>query len=243
MNSKDTKGKIAVVTGANRGMGFEACRQLGKLGFRVVLTSRDAKKAEEAASKLRDEGLDVVAHAHDVNDPQSAEGLASFVESEYGEVHVLVNNAAAIFDIEEDDSASILATSKEALTRSFETNTIGAVLTAQALVPLMKKTGYGRIVNVSSGMGGITEMNGGYPGYRLSKAALNAVVRSLTVDLKDRGVTAVVFHPGWVSTDMGGDSAPVTPETSVHGLREAIEGLSLADSGRFLNYDGTEIPW
>ena len=195
MSSKGTKGKIAVVTGANRGMGFEACRQLGKLGFRVVLTSRDAKKAEEAANKLRDEGLDVVAHAHDVNEPQSAEGLASFVESKYGEVHVLVNNAGAIFDIEEGASASILATSKEALTRSFETNTIGAVLTAQALVPLMKKAGYGRIVNVSSGMGGITEMNGGYPGYRLSKAALNASTRVLSEELKDDNIKVNALCP------------------------------------------------
>jgi NAD(P)-dependent dehydrogenase (short-subunit alcohol dehydrogenase family) len=215
MSSKDTEGKIAVVTGANRGMGFEACRQLGKLGFRVVLTSRDAKKAEEAASTLRDEGLDVVAHAHDVNDPQSAEDLAGFVASKYGEIHVLINNAAAIFDIEKDDSASILATNKEALTRSFETNTIGAVLTAQALVPLMKKTGCGRIVNVSSGMGGITEMNGGYPGYRLSKAALNASTRVLSEELEGDGIKVNALCPGWVRTDMGGEDAHLSPEEGV----------------------------
>ena len=168
-------------------------------------------RADDAASKLRAEGLDVVAQAHDVNDPQSAEDLASFVESEYGEVHVLVNNAAAIFDVEEGDSTSILATSKEALTRSFETNTIGAVLTAQALVPLMKKTGYGRIVNVSSGMGGITEMNGGYPGYRLSKAALNASTRVLFEELKDDNIKVNALCPGWVRTDMGGENAHLSP--------------------------------
>lgn len=215
MSSSDTLGRVAVVTGANRGMGFETCRQLGKLGFRVVLTARDAKKGEEAASQLRDEGLDVVARHHDVDDPQSAQDLASFVESEYGAVHVLVNNAAAFFDIEQDDTASILATNKEALTRSFETNTIGAVLTAQALVPLMKKTGYGRIVNVSSGMGGITEMNGGYPGYRLSKAALNASTRVLSEELTDDNIKVNALCPGWVRTDMGGEDAHLSPEEGV----------------------------
>jgi len=215
MSNRDAKNKIAVVTGANRGMGFETCRQLGKLGFRVVLTARDAKKGEEAASKLRDEGLDVVAQAHDVDDPQSARDLAGFVESEYGAVHVLVNNAAAFFDIEEGDTASILATSKEVLTRSFETNTIGAVLTAQALVPLMKKTGYGRIVNVSSGMGGITEMNGGYPGYRLSKAALNASTRVLSEELEGDNIKVNALCPGWVRTDMGGEDAHLSPEEGV----------------------------
>ena len=228
MSNKDAQGKVAVVTGANRGMGFEACRQLGKLGFRVVLTSRDFKKAKDAASKLRDEGLDVVARAHDVNDPQSATDLASFVESEFGEVHVLVNNAAAIFDIEEDDSASILDTSKEALTRSFETNTIGAVLTAQALVPLMKKTGYGRIVNVSSGMGGITEMNGGYPGYRLSKAALNASTRVLSEELKDDNIKVNALCPGWVRTDMGGENAHLSPQ---EGVDTTVFLSTLPDNG------------
>jgi NAD(P)-dependent dehydrogenase (short-subunit alcohol dehydrogenase family) len=228
MGSKDAKRKIAVVTGANRGMGFEACRQLGKLGFRVVLTARDPEKGEEAARALRDEGLEVVAHTHDVNDPQSAENLASFVESEYGEVHVLVNNAGEFFDIEEGDSASILATSKEALTRSFETNTIGAVLTAQALVPLMKKTGHGRIVNVSSGMGGITEMNGGYPGYRLSKAALNASTRVLSEELKDDNIKVNALCPGWVRTDMGGENAPLSPE---EGVDTTVYLSTLPDDG------------
>jgi NAD(P)-dependent dehydrogenase (short-subunit alcohol dehydrogenase family) len=228
MNSNDTRGKIAVVTGANRGMGFEACRQLGKLGFRVVLTSRDAERGDEAARRLRDEGLDVVAHVHDVDDPQSAEDLASFVEAEYGEVHVLVNNAAAFFDIEEGDSASILATSKEALTRSFETNTIGAVLTALALVPLMKKTGYGRIVNVSSGMGGITEMNGGYPGYRLSKAALNASTRVLSEELEDDNIKVNALCPGWVRTDMGGENAPLSPQ---EGVDTTVYLSTLPDDG------------
>jgi NAD(P)-dependent dehydrogenase (short-subunit alcohol dehydrogenase family) len=215
MSTEDTTGKIAIVTGANRGMGFEACRQLGRLGFRVVLTSRDATKGEEAASRLRDEGLDVVSHAHDVDDPQSARDLADFVESEYGALHVLVNNAGAFFDVEEDDFASILATNKETLTRSFETNTIGAVLTAQALVPLMKKTGYGRIVNVSSGMGGITEMNGGYPGYRLSKAALNASTRILAEELETNNIKVNAVCPGWVRTDMGGEDAHLSPEEGV----------------------------
>jgi NAD(P)-dependent dehydrogenase (short-subunit alcohol dehydrogenase family) len=228
MSSNDSTGRIAVVTGANRGMGFEACRQLGKLGFRVVLTARDPEKGEEAARALRDEGLEVVAHTHDVNDPQSAENLASFVESEYGEVHVLVNNAGEFFDIEEGDSASILATSKEALTRSFETNTIGAVLTAQALVPLMKKTGHGRIVNVSSGMGGITEMNGGYPGYRLSKAALNASTRVLSEELKDDNIKVNALCPGWVRTDMGGEDAHLSPE---EGVDTTVYLSTLPDDG------------
>jgi len=228
MSTADTSAKVAVVTGANRGMGFEACRQLGRLGFRVVLTSRDATKGEEAASKLRDEGLDVVAHVHDVDDPQSARDLADFVMSEYGELHVLVNNAGAFFDVEEDDFASILDTNKETLARSFETNTIGAVLTAQALVPLMKKTGYGRIVNVSSGMGGITEMNGGYPGYRLSKAALNASTRVLAEELEADNIKVNALCPGWVRTDMGGEDANLSPE---EGVDTTVYLSTLPDDG------------
>jgi NAD(P)-dependent dehydrogenase (short-subunit alcohol dehydrogenase family) len=139
-----------------------------------------------------------------------------------------VNNAGAIFDIEEGDSASILATSKEALTRSFETNTIGAVLTAQALVPLMKKTGYGRIVNVSSGMGGITEMNGGYPGYRLSKAALNASTRVLSEELKGDNIKVNALCPGWVRTDMGGEDAHLSPE---EGVDTTVYLSTLPDDG------------
>jgi NAD(P)-dependent dehydrogenase (short-subunit alcohol dehydrogenase family) len=215
MSAKSIKGQIAVVTGGNRGLGFEVCRQLGKLGFRVVLTARDATKADEATRKLCDEGLDAIGRRHDVDDPQSAVDLAAFVEAEYGELHVLINNAGAFFDVEEEDSSSVFIATKEVLMRSFETNTVGALLTTQALAPLMKKTGYGRIANVSSGMGQLSEMNGGYPGYRLSKAALNATTRVFAEELQDENIKVNSLCPGWVRTDMGGEDANLSVEEGV----------------------------
>jgi NAD(P)-dependent dehydrogenase (short-subunit alcohol dehydrogenase family) len=242
MAAKNTLGQIAVVTGANRGMGFEVCRQLGKLGFRVVLTARDSEKADEAASRLRAEGLDVVGRRHDVNEPQSAVDLAAFVEAEYGAVHVLVNNAGAFLDVEEGDTASVLIATKEALMRSFETNTVGAVLAAQALVPLMKKTGYGRIVNVSSGMGQLTEMNGGYPGYRLSKVALNASTRIFSEELEGDGIKVNSLCPGWVRTDMGGENANLSVEEGVDTMVWLATLPDDGPTGLFFR-ERKPIPW
>lgn len=204
--------RVAVVTGANRGMGLETCRQLAERGMVVVLTSRDETKGREAVASLAADDLTVEYHQLDITDAASVAALAAYVEERHGRIDVLVNNAGAALDEEGVDS---VATSPDTVRASFEVNTLGALRCCQAFIPLMKKAGYGRIVNVSSGMGQLTEMNGKHLGYRVSKAALNAVTKVLSQDLAGSNIKVNSVCPGHVATDMGGDDAPRTIEEGV----------------------------
>jgi NAD(P)-dependent dehydrogenase (short-subunit alcohol dehydrogenase family) len=217
--------KLAVVTGGNRGLGLEACRQLARAGAKVVLASRDPEKGEAAAAALRGEGLDVTPHPLDVTDPGSIERLARFIERQFGRLDILVNNAGVFKDGSggEREGASALRSEPAIVRRTFETNTLGPLMVSQALIPLMQ--GSGRVVNVSSGMGQLAEMNGGY---RLSKAALNALTRILADELEDTGVKVNSVCPGWVKTDIGGPDAPRTPE---QGVETIVWLATLPDDG------------
>ena len=195
--------KIAVVTGANRGLGFEACRQLAKKGYTVVLTSRDSKKGEAAAGRLRDEKLDVHFHQLDVTKTDSIKNFKEYVAKEFGRCDVLVNNAGIL----PDRGGSALDTPTDLLRTTLETNLFGPYQMIQAFAPLMVKNNYGRIVNVSSGMGQLSEMGGNYPGYRTSKTALNALTRIFSEELADKDILVNSICPGWVKTDMGGAGA------------------------------------
>jgi NAD(P)-dependent dehydrogenase (short-subunit alcohol dehydrogenase family) len=234
--------KLAVVTGGNRGLGLEACRQLARAGAKVILASRDPEKGEAAAAALRGEGLDVTPHPLDVTDPGSIERLARFIERQFGRLDILVNNAGVFKDSSggEPEGASALRSDPAIVRRTFETNTLGPLMVSQALIPLMQ--GSGRVVNVSSGMGQLAEMNGGYPGYRLSKAALNALTRILADELEDTGVKVNSVCPGWVKTDMGGPDAPRTPE---QGVQTVVWLATLPDDGPTGGFfrDKQPIPW
>lgn len=223
--------KIAVVTGANRGLGFETARQLAKQDYLVVLTGRREKEITAAADRLRKEGLAVDHRFMDVTDDGSIEGLATYLERQYGRVDVLVNNAGAFFESSAargSRSPSSLETPRDILLKTFDTNTAGAFVVAVTLIPLMQKNGYGRIVNVSSGMGAITEMTGQWPGYRISKAALNAVTRILADELKDTRIKVNSVCPGWVRTDMGGRDATRSIE---EGVDTIVWAATLPDDG------------
>lgn len=243
MNSIPDTLKIAVVTGANRGLGLETCRQLARLGLTVVLTSRDPKKGEAAAAGLRKAGAEVRFHPLDVTDPQSIHRLAKYVEAEFGRLDVLVNNAGVFLDpldSPEPGAASVFRTDLDIVRRSMETNVYGPLLLCQALVPLMQR--YGRIVNVSSGMGQLTEMNGCCPGYRFSKTALNALTRILADELQDTRIKVNSLCPGWVRTDMGGPNADRPVE---QGADTIVWLATLPDdgpSGGFFR-DRKPIPW
>ncbi|HZT85884.1 MAG TPA: SDR family NAD(P)-dependent oxidoreductase [Gaiellaceae bacterium] len=160
------------------GLGFETARQLGRLGLRVVVAARDGNEAEAAARMLRGEELDVLPHQLDVANPQSCARLGAL-----GAVDVLVNNAAVMAESDENPlaagllSRSALDVAPDVLLEAFQTNTLGAYRVIQALAPGMRRRGYGRIVNVSSGLGQLDAMGGGYPAYRVSKAGLNALTR------------------------------------------------------------------
>ena len=233
--------KIAIVTGANRGLGFETCRQLASKDIQVVLTSRDETKGKAAVKKLQAEGLDVVYHPLDVTNAESIEHLAQFIRNEFGKLDILVNNAGIARDFTDAEN-SIFNTKIDTLQETIETNLYGPLLLSQALIPLMKKHNYGRVVNVSSGAGQLSEMNTGYPAYRISKTALNALTRLFANELKDTNILVNAVCPGWVKTDMGGSNAPRTLE---QGVDTIVWLATLPDDGATSGFwrDRQPIPW
>lgn len=210
--------KVAVVTGANRGLGWETCRQLAKKGIQVILTSRDEEKGKAAAEKLQAEQLEVKFYPLDVTSADSIEHLAQFVRNEFGKLDILVNNAGILPDPVEYPAASVFNAKISTLQQTMETNVYGPLLLCQALIPLMKQHNYGRVVNVSSGVAqvsGMDRMSGTYPAYRISKTALNVLTRMLAYELKDTNILVNSVCPGWVKTDMGGPNATRTIEQGV----------------------------
>jgi NAD(P)-dependent dehydrogenase (short-subunit alcohol dehydrogenase family) len=237
--------RVAVVTGANRGLGIETCRQLAKQGLRVVLTSRDEGKGRKAAKALQGEGLEVSYHQLDVTDTGSAERLARDLKKEHRRADVLVNNAGVYLDRGDPGwaaTASIATVRIETLRQTMETNVYGALRVTREIVPLMRERGYGRIVNVSSGMGQLTEMNGGYPAYRISKTSLNALTRILSEELKGTDILVNSVCPGWVRTDMGGAEAPRTPEQGADTIVWLATLPAGGPTGGFFR-DRKPIPW
>ena len=192
---------VAFVTGANRGIGLEVVRQLAERGYHVFLSARDRENGEAAAQRLAPEvARKVSVTVLDVPDPEGADRAAGEVASRPGRLHALVNNAAIHYDTWQQAANADLAIVTEAL----ETNLLGAWRTTQAFLPLLAASGHGRVVNVSSGAGSITEMGAGPPAYQVSKAALNALTRTLAAELSGSGILVNAVCPGWVATDMGG---------------------------------------
>lgn len=232
--------RLAVVTGANRGIGFEICRQLAsRTDVRVVLTSRDEAKGKVATRKLRAEGRDVDYCRLDVTSERCISSLRSFLEDTYGRCDILINNAGILID---PHGSRFLDSRADTYRGTLETNLLGPLQLAQAVVPLMKSDGYGRIVNVSSGQGQLSDMGAGTPAYRISKAALNALTRILAAELKGSGILVNSMCPGWVKTDMGGPGAPRTVE---QGADTAVWLATLPDTGPTGGFfrDRKRIPW
>lgn len=207
--------RIALVTGANRGLGFETSRQLARRGIRVILTGRHPAKGQEAVERLRAEHLPVEFLPLDVTNPEDVSRLTATIADRHGHLEVLVNNAGVLLEAADPSATGVLTGALEMVQQAFDTNTLGPLRLCQALVPLMRVQGYGRVVNVSSGMGQLAEMNGGYPAYRLSKTALNALTRMLADELKGSNILVNSVCPGWVRTDMGGPHASRTIEEGV----------------------------
>jgi NAD(P)-dependent dehydrogenase (short-subunit alcohol dehydrogenase family) len=236
MNKQRDK-KIALVTGANRGIGFETCRQLGQLGFTVLLSARDSRKGEVATKQLIDNGLEVIFYQLDLSNKSHIQHRAKLIKQQFGHLDVLVNNAAILYDTWQSTINADLDVVNEALM----TNLYGPWLLCQALIPMMKRNGYGRIVNVSSGAGSLHYMEGGTPAYSISKVALNALTRKLAAELKGAGILVNSVDPGWVATDMGGHGGRPVEE----GAKGIVWAATLPDngpSGGFF-YDGKPEPW
>lgn len=231
--------RIAVVTGANRGIGLAVARRLALDGLRVVLTARDSAKGEKACRVLAGEGLRVLFHALDVRDRAQADRLAGWLEREFGRVDVLVNNAGILPDPRGSRALDVAAgTVRDAM----ETNLLGVLNVTQALVPLMKAHGYGRIVNVSSELGQLAGMSVGSPAYRMSKTALSALTRMLANELAGSGVKVNSMSPGWVRTDLGGPNASRTVEQAAEAVARLATLPDDGPTGGFFK-DGEPIPW
>jgi NAD(P)-dependent dehydrogenase (short-subunit alcohol dehydrogenase family) len=213
---------VALVTGGNRGIGFEVCRQLGRLEYEVLLGARDLTKGEEATETLRGEGLNVTTLQLDVTSEEDIYRLGEIVR-----VDALVNNAAIMPD-SAPESTSASQVPAETVLEAFRTNTLGPYRVCQQIVPIMRRRDYGRIVNVSTGLAQLAEMNGRHPAYRLSKTALNALTRVLAGELRGMNILVNSVDPGWVRTDMGGPSAPLTP---AQGSETIVWAATLPDVG------------
>ncbi|MET0936111.1 MAG: SDR family oxidoreductase [Luteibacter sp.] len=238
--------RITLVTGANKGIGLEIARQLGKAGHRILLGARDAGRGQDAVKTLQGEGVDVRLVALDLSDSASIKAAAKDIEANEGRLDVLVNNAGiAVQGDGLPGSADI-----DAVRRVFDTNYFGTVEVTQALLPLVKKSASGRIVNVSSGLGSITlNADPDWPyaqvkliGYNASKAALNMYTVILAAELKDTKIKVNAADPGYTATDLNGNSGH---QTIAEGAAEAIRLALLPEdgpTGGFFNSDGAE-PW
>ena len=212
---------VALVSGGNRGIGLEICRQLAERGYTVVLGSRSEEQGREAAEKL--DG-DVYARQLDVTDGKGVNRLADSIEEEFGRLDVLLNNAG----ISNDDGQSAVEADLDRVREALEANLFGAWRLCEAAIPLMRRNGYGRIVNISSGLGALEDMGGGQPGYRVSKAGMNVLTRILSSELRGTGILVNSVCPGWVQTDMGGSNASRTVE---EGADTPVWAATLQDNG------------
>lgn len=238
-------GRIAVVTGASRGLGLAAAEDLARKGYTVVLTARTYEKALAAAAPLAALGLAVEPFAVDVSDDARVKALGAYVADKHGRCDVLVNNAAAITDPGGwgSTTTSVFSVAPTLVAEAFQSNTLGALRTIQILVPMMQREGYGRVVNVSTGMAQLSDMGGNFPAYRTSKVALNALTRIVAAELRawpDVKINSVC--PGWVRTEMGGARATRSIAEGVAGIVWAATLPADGPTGGFFR-DGKPLPW
>ena len=237
------KSRVAVVSGANRGIGLEICRQLLAEGVSVAMGSRNETAGKKAAAALAESvkstTAEIISLPLDVTRQESVQEFARAVTNQFGNVDILVNNAGVMLEPRE---GTLEQTTQKMLREILDVNVVGPVLMCQAFVPHMKTRGYGRVVNMSSGLGQLERMGPGLPAYRISKTALNALTRTLAAEVAGNGILVNAVSPGWVKTDMGGPNA----ERSVQEGAETAVWLCLLPStgptGSFFR-DRKAIPW
>jgi NAD(P)-dependent dehydrogenase (short-subunit alcohol dehydrogenase family) len=222
-----------LITGANRGIGLELTRRYAAAGWTVIATCRDP---QQAATLKAVPGVTV--EALEVTDWAAVDALAQKYAGTA--IDLLLNNAG----IYGNRDGALSVSSFDIYLKVLEVNSVAPMKLALAFLPHLKAArGAAKIATISSRMGSIQLGGGGSYAYRASKAAINAGMHNLALDLKSSGITAIVLHPGWVKTDMGGPGADIAVETSAAGLQKTIDGATLKDTGKFFNYDGGEIPW
>jgi len=260
----DTHNRVAIVTGSDRGIGFEVCRQLGRLGYQVVLTCPDAAKGKKAAAKLRRQGIHVVYHVLDVTNEKDIRALQSFILKKFGHVDVLVNNAGVMIDggrsqlegllarrlkkasrkLDFGEGPGILGTDRDIVRWTLEVNLLGSLRMCQVFVPLMMKAGYGRVVNVSSRLGQLDSMTDAekVPAYQMSKTALNAVTLMVADAARGTNVLVNSVCPGWTRTDIGGPEAPQSTEEAARTILWLATHPDGGPTGGFF-YNKKRIDW
>lgn len=225
-----------LITGANRGLGLEFARQYASSSWRAFTACRAPEKASALNQLMADHPGLVSVHKLDVTDPDTIATLASTLAAEA--IDLVINNAGVA------GGSGSGSTDFDSFARTMAINTIGPVRVAEAFADHVAASSAKTMVAITSGLGSIGDNgSGGYLAYRTSKAALNMAVRTLAHNFAERGIIAIVLNPGWVKTDMGGASAPTTPEDSIAAMREVIRGLKPSDSGKFFNHTGKKFPW
>ncbi|MEV5027424.1 SDR family NAD(P)-dependent oxidoreductase [Paenibacillus sp. LPE1-1-1.1] len=230
--------QVALVTGANRGIGYELAQQLASMGFKVMLASRDSKKGAEAAQRLTESGLDVSFVVMDVTDPESIRQAALTVTENAHRLDVLINNAGVYLD----GNSKLLTMDPAILERTMSTNFFGVYHVMRSFLPLMEKRGFGRIINISSEYGAMSAMSSPEAGaYKISKLAMNALTRLAAAEVGG-DIKVYAVDPGWVSSDMGGPSAPRTPKRAAELILGLVMKGSEGPRGGFFR-DGKPIDW
>ncbi len=237
-----------LITGANRGLGFEFTQQYLRDGWHVIATCRVPTKAT-ALQQLAAQNKNLQIETLEASDQNSIATLASKLENVA--LDILLNNAGIYSgvgktrsDQENDSSQNFGTLDAVAWAKVLQTNTVAPLMVTQAFLPNIKRGQQNKIVFISSRMGSIERTNAPDAiAYRSSKAALNAAMRNISLSLQPEKITVVSFHPGWVQTDMGGAGADLTPEASITHIRQVIANLTMKQTGQFLNYDGGTIPW
>lgn len=229
--------QVALVTGANRGLGLEVARQLAASGHKVILSSRDSHKGQTALQSIQQDGYDLIFHQLDVTDQASIQALKNWIGDQFGRLDILVNNAGINYDTWH---TALNADLREAH-QTIEANLFGPWYLSQALLPLMQKNNFGRVVNVSSGAGALNGMGSGTPAYSISKAGLNVLTIKLAAEVGG-GILVNAVCPGWVRTDMGGSNATRSVAEGAAGIIWAATLPAGGPSGGFFR-DGKPINW
>ena len=226
-----------LITGANRGIGYEFARSFADGGWHVHACCRNPDRAGALKEMMEGTVGAVTLHKLDVTNGLKVASLARALADE--SIDILINNAGIY-----GPRTGFGETDYDQWLPVFATNVLAPMRVVERFIPHLEAGERKLIVNISSRMGSMGDnAGGGAYIYRSSKAALNAVVKSLSIDLAPRGIAAIAFHPGWVQTDMGGENATITASESVKGMRAVIDGVGIVDSGKFFNYDGAIVPW